>query len=85
MIILTKKERTMEEQTSVYKKEMQIQAMYDYMEKNRLTKRAFCKQCGIGTDTFNRMIDGSECKLLTLLRVARAMGTSFHDFCEKAE
>lgn len=75
----------MENQMYVYRKEMQIQAVRDYMEKKRLTKRAFCKQCGIGTDTFNRMIDGSECKLLTLLRVARAMGMSFHDFCEKAE
>lgn len=45
-----------------------------YIKDNGLTVKAFCKQCDISVNTFYRIMNGKNIKLVSLGRIVKAMG-----------
>ncbi len=46
----------------------------NYMVENHLTKTEFCKQCGISTNSLNKILKQENCNLSSLFKVAKTLG-----------
>ena len=45
----------------------------NYMKVNSLSKTKFCKICGIGVDTFNRIVSRQNFRLKALFKIAKVI------------
>ena len=47
--------------------------IFEYMSKNNLSKNQFCKLCGIGTTTFDRIVRGENFGIKSLLKIMKVI------------
>lgn len=50
--------------------------IFDYIKENGLTKKAFCKSCGISVSILYRIASGKTCKAYSLLKISKEIGVS---------
>ncbi|MBQ7466444.1 MAG: helix-turn-helix transcriptional regulator [Clostridia bacterium] len=59
---------------------LKIHFIYDYMEKNHLSKRQFCKICNISYSTLYRILNHGRLKATTLIRLVTILGITANQF-----
>lgn len=52
----------------------------EYISANNITRKAFCKQCGISTATLYRIMNGKNFYLMALFKIARTIKIPIHRF-----
>lgn len=60
----------------IFKKEI----IEEYISANKLTKKEFCKQCGISISTFYRIMNGKDYYVISLYRIAKKLNMRLNDF-----
>lgn len=61
------------------KQKINTQLFLDYMEKEGLSKTAFCKKCKISYVTLNKILnEQTNFKIIALFRLARVLGIHVH-------
>ncbi len=55
----------------------------DYIENNGLTKKEFCRQCGITVSTLNNILKGNDFKTSSLRKLARTLNISSDRILDK--
>ena len=64
------------------KGKLNINLIFEFLNKNRLTKTEFCRQCKISPSTFYRIIKGKDFRLDALFKIAKIMNLKLHQFFE---
>lgn len=54
----------------------------NYIKNTNLSQASFCKLCGIGTSTLQRIYAGRDCSLISLFKIAKTMGIPIHELFE---
>ncbi len=50
----------------------------NYIKENNLTKKEFCRQCGISPSTLNSILNGNNIKLSSLKKLITKLNASFY-------
>ena len=61
---------------------LNVNLIFDYINKHHLTKSNFCKQCKISTSAFYRIINGKDFQLIALFKIAKIMNLKLYQFFE---
>ncbi|MDE7158169.1 MAG: helix-turn-helix domain-containing protein [Clostridiales bacterium] len=62
------------------KRKMNVALIAEYITANQLTVKEFCKRCDISVSTYYRIMQGNDCKLLSLFRIAKTMNVLLQQF-----
>ena len=57
-----------------------VDLILDYISKNNLTKKEFCRQCKISTSTLYKIINGKDFRLNALVKMARIINIELYQF-----
>lgn len=61
-------------------KKLKTEIIEEYIKNNKITVKEFCKQCGISTSTYYRMMSGKDFYLNSLLGIAKKLNLCLHQF-----
>lgn len=64
--------------------DIKVELITDYLQQNKLTKTAFCKQCKISLGTLNKILKNQKNVFITsIVKIARKINTELKDMFEK--
>jgi len=58
--------------------QVNIELISDYIKTNSLTKQEFCERCKICKTSYYKIMQGKDCSIKSLFRVARGMNIPIH-------
>ena len=61
---------------------LNINLIFEYLNKNNLTKTEFCRQCKISRSTFYKIINGKDFQIIALFKMAKVMNIKPYQFFE---